>query len=61
MKLRKKMENNISSINECRICKENSLSLMEIFRPFIDKEWSFDIFQCMNCGVRYAIRDSKID
>jgi SAM-dependent methyltransferase len=31
------------------------------FKPYKDKEWSFEIFNCSNCGSRFAMRNPAIN
>ena len=38
----------------CRICNSNTIKKIESFRPYIDKDWSFDVYDCLACETRFA-------
>ena len=45
---------------KCKICDTIwGVKLLSNFRPYIDVNWIFPIYECENCGVRFAVRDSK--
>jgi len=46
---------------KCKICKSNQVEKLKTFIPYYDKEWSFEIFECQECGTRFALRDESIN
>jgi len=55
------MSDKLNNKDLCQICKVHGPEFLTQFSPFIDVAWCFDIYQCKNCGVRYALRDRKIN
>lgn len=45
----------------CKICSSKNIKRMDIFKPYIDKEWSFELVECLNCNTRFARRDNNIE
>jgi len=45
----------------CNLCKSSNVSLIKKFQPYEDMDWGFDIYDCQNCGVRFAVRDTSIN
>lgn len=45
----------------CNICGWANPQNLGQFRPFTDVDWDFEIYQCSQCGVRFALRDSNIN
>ena len=41
----------------CTVCDLNAAIFLSEFRPYIDMNWIFKIFECQNCGVRFSTRD----
>jgi len=44
---------------QCKICDSTDLKFKENFQPYSDVEWSFGIYDCMNCKIRFALRDNS--
>lgn len=40
----------------CEICQNDKIFLVCVLKPYYDKEWVFNIFECHNCGCRFADR-----
>lgn len=46
---------------QCSICKNTSTNFLEEIRPYSDMNWFFEIYECRECGVRFAVRDPSIN
>lgn len=47
---------------ECKICENfRSPKFVSNFRPYLDVDWSFPIYECDQCGARFALRDPSIN
>jgi len=44
----------------CKICGSNKVNKIDVFKPYQDKDWSFEIYNCLVCQTRFALRDNKI-
>jgi 2-polyprenyl-3-methyl-5-hydroxy-6-metoxy-1,4-benzoquinol methylase len=45
----------------CRICKSLDIKKISIIKPYIDKNWTFELFHCSNCNTRFFTRDQNIN
>ena len=45
---------------KCKICQSDKIVLKEKFKPYIDVNFEFDIYDCLNCKSRFAI-DVELD
>lgn len=45
----------------CKICNSSEVQKITDFRPYEDKEWCFELFECLNCNTRYFARDSNMN
>lgn len=46
---------------KCKICMSESIQKIADFQPYIDKEWSFKLFECLECSTRFAQREKNIN
>jgi SAM-dependent methyltransferase len=46
---------------ECVICGNRETVFVSNFKPFLDIDWQFPIYDCNQCECRFAVRDSKIN
>jgi len=46
---------------DCPVCGAKECRFLDHFRPYSDVDWTFDIFSCITCGARFALRDPAID
>ena len=44
----------------CKICTASKLKKIDTFKPYQDKTWRFEIYDCLRCKTRFALRDSNI-
>jgi SAM-dependent methyltransferase len=44
----------------CKICGSSRVNKIEIFKPYVDREWLFEIYDCSVCQARFALRDNVI-
>lgn len=46
----------------CKICDApEAPKFLSNFRPYSDVDWIFPIYECRNCGVRFALRDPLVN
>lgn len=45
----------------CKVCQSLRVEKIDDFKPYIDKDWSYEVYDCLDCNTRFAIRDSDID
>lgn len=45
---------------KCKICKLKRTEKVDDFTPYIDQEWFFEIYNCLDCKTRFAVRDTTI-
>jgi 2-polyprenyl-3-methyl-5-hydroxy-6-metoxy-1,4-benzoquinol methylase len=45
----------------CSICNAVNIDFLAEIRPYSDMEWFFKIYECRECGVRFAFRDPSIN
>ncbi len=45
----------------CNICKSGRITKLDDFKPYTDKNWTFEIYECLDCKTRFAVRDSSIN
>jgi 2-polyprenyl-3-methyl-5-hydroxy-6-metoxy-1,4-benzoquinol methylase len=43
---------------KCKICASTNTIKIEDFTPYRDKDWVFEIYDCLECHTRFTIRDS---
>lgn len=46
---------------KCKICKSENIQKITDFQPYNDKEWSFKLFECLECATRFAQREESIN
>ena len=45
----------------CKICQSSKVEKIDDFKPYIDKDWNFEIYNCLDCHTRFALRNNSID
>lgn len=45
----------------CKVCNSKKLSVVDTFKPYKDKDWLFQVYDCLDCHTRFAIRDNTIN
>jgi SAM-dependent methyltransferase len=45
----------------CKVCYSSNCKFLSDFKPYKDMEWNFQIFTCLNCGSRFALRNPEIN
>jgi 2-polyprenyl-3-methyl-5-hydroxy-6-metoxy-1,4-benzoquinol methylase len=48
-------------MKKCKICGSKNLKFISQFKPYIDKDWEFPIYDCLKCHSRFAIKDRRIN
>jgi SAM-dependent methyltransferase len=46
---------------QCSICNAVNTNCLAEIRPYSDMDWFFKIYECRECGVRFALRDPSIN
>lgn len=46
---------------KCSVCLMDNPRFIDTFKPYIDKEWMFDMYECTECLCRFVQRDSQIN
>lgn len=44
----------------CPICNYERIYFVKEFKPYVDLQWSFNIYDCTCCSTRFAERDASI-
>lgn len=46
----------------CKICDApEAQKFLSNFRPYSDADWTFPVYECHQCGVRFALRDPLVN
>jgi len=45
---------------KCKICASSNIQSLEEFKPYTDKEWKFQMYECLDCLTRFVIREEGI-
>jgi len=45
----------------CKVCDSSFCKFLGDFKPYKDMKWNFEIFACLNCGSRFALRNPEIN
>jgi SAM-dependent methyltransferase len=49
-------------IQHCKICDApEAPKFLSNFRPYSDVDWTFPVYECHQCGVRFALRDPLVN
>lgn len=46
---------------KCQICDNENISFLQNFKPYVDMDWEFPIFECTHCKTRFALRKEGIN
>ena len=46
---------------KCKLCDSDKVGFVEDFKPYIDKDWSFKMYDCHTCQSRFCLRNSNIN
>ena len=44
----------------CNICGSLELEKIHTFKPYQDKSWTFELYDCLICETRFALRDNTV-
>lgn len=53
--------NGSKKIMNCPLCLSNKTNFLLNFKPYLDKEWTFNIYDCINCNCRFTYKDKSIN
>lgn len=46
---------------KCKVCGSSEVVFFKKFKPYLDKSWIFEIYECKKCFTRFAFREKNIN
>ena len=46
---------------KCKLCSSSKTVFLEEFKPYLDKNWLFKMYDCKECQSRFCLRDSSFN
>ena len=46
---------------KCKLCNSKKVIFIEEFKPYVDKDWLFKMYDCSECQSRFCLRDSNVN